>query len=191
MKSLKLVLLTVALAGALNACSSGSDTSGGGANSSAAGNTSPTKSSKPFTAADVKVQLAQNGAVSLNSDGTVLNVPISIDNQSSVDLDSSASPPVNVGAHLLDGSGAVSVLDLVHASLGDIPAGAKKALVVNVPATQLVDHTLAIVPVQEGVAWFDTLGVSPLKVGPFKSCQTSDNANALCSADGVLISKGP
>jgi hypothetical protein len=191
MKPLKLALLTIALAGALTACSSASDNSNVDAKSNAPGNASPAKPSKPFTAADVKVQLAPDGAVSLNSDGSVLHVPVSIDNQSSVDLDSSATPPVNIGAHLLDSSGAVSALDLVHASLGDIPAGAKKSIVVDVPATRLADHALAIVPVQEGVAWFDTLGVTPLKVGPFKSCQAPDHTDALCSADGALIPKQP
>lgn len=190
MKSLKSALIALALASALTACSSGSDASGGDTNSNAAVNTSA-KPSKPFTAADVKVQVAQNGVVTLNSDGSVLHVPISIDNQGSVDLDSSAAPPVNIGAHLLDKNGAVSILDLVHASLGDISAGTKKTLVVDVPATQLADHVLAIVPLQEGVAWFDTLGVAPLKVGPFKSCQAPDHSDALCTADGALVAKQP
>ena len=71
-----------------------------------------TKSSEPFTAAEVKVQLSQNGELSLDAAGTVLHVPVMVDNQGSADLSSAVQPPVNMGVQLLDIIGAMVQTDL-------------------------------------------------------------------------------
>lgn len=176
--------IILASAIAMSGCSSqnGSSDAGPPANSA------PAKPSRPFTAADLKVQITQNGQLSLGAEGTVLHVPVTVDNQGAVDLNSAAQPPVNMGVHLLDSNGAVVQQDLVHASLGDIPAGTKGPVTVDVPAAQLADHIIEIVPVQEGVSWFDGLGVTPLKIGPFKACAAADGSKGLCANDGSAIS---
>jgi hypothetical protein len=182
-KLLSCTVMILASAFAMSGCSSPS----GSADAAPPADSVPAKASRPFTAADLKVQITQNGQLSLGAAGTVLHVPVIVDNEGTVDLNSAAQPATNMGVHLLDSNGAVVQRDLVHASLGDIPAGTKRPIMVDIPAAQLADHIIAIVPVQEGVSWFDELGVAPLKVGPFKACDSSGDSKALCGSDGVAI----
>lgn len=139
--------------------------------------------SKPLTSADVKVEMQLEGAPVLSVDGKSVKLTVDLLNQGSATLDSSGKYPVNLGVHLLDAAGHNVSNDFARAAL-DHPLlpGDSETVSFSVPATSLAGHGVAILPVQEKVAWFDKWGVAPLDVGPFRSC--TGRPGKLCDHNG-------
>lgn len=137
-----------------------------------------------LTAAQVNVTVSMNGAPQVSSDGKTILATVKVANNGSVTLSSEGKNPVNLGAHSVDSSGKVVQLDLARASFAQpIPAGGTETLTISLPADALMGKSAEILPVQEGVAWFDTFGTKPLMVGPFKSCDGADSSK-ICDGSG-------
>ncbi len=149
---------------------------------------STTKSSstglvKALTADQVNVHLALKGEPALSTDGRNIVVTVSLENDGSIALSSSGQMPVNLGAQGVDGSGKIISRDLARASLPDIAPGTTANVTILLPIAATVNHSAQILPVQEGVAWFDTWGTKPVTVGPFTSCSNAADGE-VCGADG-------
>ena len=172
------VLAVLAVAVSLSACSSHSDT----ANKQDAAWGSGT-SSTPLTAGQVDVKLTLQGEPVLEADGQKIAVKVNLANSGETALSSTGTKPVNLGAHSVDASGHIVTLDLARAPLPYIAPGSSAVVTISVPVSGAMNNSVQILPVQEGVAWFDAFGTKPVAVGPFVSC--SDAAlGKVCLGNG-------
>jgi hypothetical protein len=140
-----------------------------------------------LTAAQVNATVALVGAPSLSADGQQISATIDISNHGTATLTSSGPHPVHLGTHLVDGSGNVLVNDLTRANIPDIAPGAHAAVTITVPANQVIGtgKSIQYLPVQEGVAWFNTWGTQPVTLGPFTTC-SAGNATGLCNTGSAF-----
>lgn len=176
-----LTALAVASTLALVACSSGQDNST--ANPPAAAGATPAASASPLTADQVNVQMTLQGAPTLSADGQFIDVTVSLANHGKTTLTSTGSNPVNLGAHSADAKGTIVENDLARAAIPDTVPNSQATVTIQLPVDKIVGNSAQILPVQEGVAWFDTWGTKPLVVGPFNSC-ASTAMGKVCGADG-------
>lgn len=167
---------------ALAACSSHPDGTDKQPNSSTTA-TASTGMVRALTADQVNIQLALQGEPALSTDGQNIAVSVSLKNNGTIALSSAGKVPVNLGAHSVDGSGQIINQDLARASLPDIAPGTTANVTILLPIAGTVNHSAQILPVQEGVAWFDTWGTKPLTVGPFSSCSNAADGK-VCDANG-------
>ena len=118
--------------------------------------------------------------------GTNVSVTVDMANHGTATLTSNSRDPVHLGARIINASGQV-VTDVVHASIPDIAPGAHASVTVQVPAATIIDtgNMIQLVPLQEGVAWFDTWGVVPVVVGPFSHCTQA--STYLCNTEYTLL----
>lgn len=172
-----LTAVAVASTLAVAACGSGQDHSAAG--QPAASSTSAVMTA-PLTADQVSVQMAVQGAPMLSVDGNAIEVTVNLANHGETTLSSKGTKPVNLGAHSVDANGKIIDMDLARAPIPDIAPGSQTTVTIQLPVAQVSGHSAQILPVQEGVAWFDNWGTKPLTVGPFKPCRDS----AICGADG-------
>ncbi len=179
------VLAVLAVAVSLSACSSHSDT----ANKQDAAWGSVT-SEKPLTAGQVDVQLSLQGEPTLEADGKNIAVTVNLANSGKTALSSTGSKPVNLGAHSVDASGHIITLDLARASLPYIAPGSSATITISLPLVGVMNESVQILPVQEGVSWFDGFGTKPVTVGPFVNC--GDAAlGKVCFANGKPLATAP
>lgn len=137
-----------------------------------------------LTSAQVDVSLSMEGAPQVSSDSNTIFVMVKVSNNGTATLDSKGKTPVNLGAHAVDSSGKVVQLDLARAHFAQpVPTGGTETVRISLPAGSLVGKSAEILPVQEGVAWFDTFGTKPLIVGPFESCG-GDEPGRVCDSSG-------
>lgn len=172
-----LIAFAVASTLALAACNSGQDSSA--ANQPAA----TTAAVVPLTADQVSVLMTIQGAPTISADGQSVAVTVNLANNGKTTLTSSGSGPVNLGAHSTDASGKVVNIDLARAPIPDIAPNGHAVVTIQLPVDQIMGKSAQILPVQEGVAWFDTWGTKPLVVGPFNSC-ASAALGKVCDAAG-------
>jgi hypothetical protein len=141
----------------------------------------------PLTAAQVKVRMTLQGAPTVSADGQSIVVNVDLSNDGAVALESTGSHPVNLGAHSVDAAGKIVLYDFARAALPSAIAANDHAVVsLKISAENSVGYSVQISPVQEGVAWFDGLGVSPLTVGPFKTCPEGVQGK-VCDAEGKAL----
>lgn len=114
-------------------------------------------------------------ALTFRNDGTVLLTPY-------------GDHAVNLGARLTDETGKVVNVDYTRAVLPVSAPGQTVQVEFDVAASQLDGHGLSILPIQEGVAWFDQFGVSPVVEGPFHRC-TKDGKPWMCDTTHALDAK--
>ena len=184
MFSLRNTLGTVALVSALALAACNSDQ--GGTNKQPNSSTTATASTgmvKALTSDQVNVHLALQGEPALSADGQNIAVTVSLKNDGTTLLSSAGKLPVNLGAHSVDGSGQIINNDLARASLPDIAPGTTANVTILLPIAGTINHSAQILPVQEGVAWFDTWGTKPVTVGPFSSCSNAADGK-VCDANG-------
>ena len=183
MRAVRHTLIAVAVTStlALAACSSGKDDAA--TSPSATASSASAGISTPLSADQIGVQMALQGSPALSADGTSVTATVELTNKGKVMLSSAGTKPVNLGAHSADTNGKIINRDLVHAPMPDIAVGGQAAVTIHFPVDQVLGKTVQIVPVQEGVAWFDNLGVKPLVLGPFSSCASPAVAK-VCDANG-------
>lgn len=175
-----LIALAATAALGLAGCNSGQDQSK--ANQPAAAGTAA--GARPLTADQVNVQMTLKGTPVLTTDGQFVAVTIELANYGKTTLTSTGLDPVNLGAHSVDAGGAVVDNDLARAPIPDTAPNSQATVTIQLPMDKLMNKSAQILPVQENVAWFGTLGTKPLVVGPFKSCVGAAAGNKLCDADG-------
>lgn len=176
--------LAISIALTLAACSSGQDQAASqqpAATGTAA--TAPAVPAAALTADQVSVQMSLQGAPTLSADGQAIDVAVTLANHGKTVLSSTGSNPVNLGAHSADANGTVIDNDLARAGLPDIAPGGQATVTIQLPVDKTLGKSAQILPVQEGIAWFDAWGTKPLIVGPFNSCATPA-AGKVCGADG-------
>lgn len=174
---------------ALGACSASQDGTAQQAKSSPT-STPASAPGKALIADQVNVQLTLHGEPVLTTDGLNIAVTVSLANNGKTVLSSSGTMPVNLGAHSVDGSEKIINRDLARASLPNIAPGSSAYVTILLPVAGTVNESAQILPVQEGVAWFDTWGTKPLTVGPFNSCINAADGK-VCSADGKPLAMMP
>lgn len=139
----------------------------------------------PLQASEVgsRVELVPSRPV--QSDGNVFIARFKVTNTGSTTLVSSGTRPVRLGIQLveLESDGSIRVLnkDFVRASLPPIASQESAEIDAAVPLKMAMGYSLLVLPVQEGVAWFDHFGQEPLIVGPVREC--GDGTIGLCVDD--------
>lgn len=137
----------------------------------------------PLTADQVNVEMTLLGPPLLSMDGQSVSVTVNIANHGKTTLSSAGAEPVHLGAHSADAAGMIINRDLARANIPDIAPKGQATVTIQLPADELIGNNAEILPVQEGVAWFDTWGTKPLTVGPFSNC-TSPATVKVCDAKG-------
>lgn len=92
---------------------------------------------------------------------------------------------VHLGAHSVDASGHIIDMDLARGQMPAIKPGATAVAAILLPVDKVLGMCAALLPVQEGVGWFDRWGTKPLIVGPFKAC--SGVASKVCNSADVPL----
>lgn len=168
----------------LNGCSSGQDQNVSQQPSATnAATAAPAATVNSLTADQVSVQMTLQGSPMLSADGQSIDVTVALANHGKTMLSSTGPNPVNLGAHSADTNGTVVDNDLARAGIPDIARDGQATVTIQLPIDKTLGKSAQILPVQENVAWFDTLGVKPLVVGPFNSCASSATGK-VCGADG-------
>ncbi len=81
-------------------------------------------------------------------------------------------------------------MDLARAALPDIAPGTATTVTILLPLNGVLNESAQILPVQEGIAWFDSFGTKPLTVGPFNSCSDATSGK-VCDATGKPLATLP
>lgn len=128
-------------------------------------------------------KLALAGPPKLAMDGNNILVSVNVTNDGAGTFGADVVPnQVNLGAHSIDTSGKIVDNDLARGRLPQIAPGMTAKATILLPVAATLGHRVALLPVQEGVAWFDKWGTRPVVIGPFRSC--SHKATGVCDASG-------
>jgi hypothetical protein len=186
-----LVLASGLVLGACNSNPGASDQQApSSAQPTAAANTQATPA-KGFSADQINVALTLQGAPAVSADGQNIAISVNLANAGKVTLTSQGSTNVvHLGAHGVGPDGKVVITDLARASIPDIAPGAQATVTILLPVAQVLNKSAQILPVQEGIAWFDAWGTKPLTVGPFSNCSDAA-ADKLCDAAGKPLATLP
>jgi hypothetical protein len=190
MNAIRTILGALALASTftLAACNSGTsnaDQTNATPNQPPAASAQPTAPLNKLTADQVNVQLTLQGEPTISADGKSIAVTVNLANNGKTTLSSKGEngPAVNLGAHSVDTNGKIIDMDLSRATLNAVVPGSQAAATILLPIDRTLGKSAQILPVQEGVAWFDTWGTKPLTVGPFANCADAATGK-VCGADG-------
>lgn len=136
-------------------------------------------------------ELKLMGSPELANRGSEIVVTVRVKN-TGTRMFGSGTPPygVNLGAHSINATGAIVNNDLARGHLPQIAPGANATATIRLPVDKLLGKRAEILPVAEGVAWFDKWGTRPLIVGPFNACG-HDNTGAICNAAGKPLQQLP
>jgi len=127
----------------------------------------------------------------VTDDGRDILVTVDVTNEGSETFGSATSPHnVNLGAHSIDARGDVIDNDLARGHLPQIAPGTTGRATILLPADLTVGHRVELLPVQEGMAWFDKWGTESLIVGPFVACQ-ANATDRICDAAGQPLKRAP
>lgn len=139
----------------------------------------------PLQASEVGSKVEFVGSSPVQSDENVFTARFRVTNTGSTTLVSSGTRPVRLGIQLvqLESDGSMRVLnkDFARASLPAIASQESAEVDAAVPLKLAMGYSLLVLPVQEGVAWFDHFGQEPLIVGPVREC--GDGTVGLCVDD--------
>lgn len=144
-----------------------------------------------------KVTLVGPPKISIDGKNILVTVNVSNDGVGTFGMDT-APNQVNLGAHSIDASGKIIDNDLARWHLPKIAPGMTAKTTVLLPIADTLGHRVELLPVQEGVAWFDEWGTEPLVIGPFLSCEPpvtrkvcDASGKPLASADGIRRGNRP
>lgn len=129
----------------------------------------------------------------LEANGREILVTVQVINDGAAAFGSSTSPHgVNLGAHAVNASGNIVENDLARGHLPQILPGDSTSANILLPTDNLIGKRAEIMPVAEGVGWFDKWGTRPLVVGPFERCENGGVTTVCDSAGKPLptVSKG-
>lgn len=129
--------------------------------------------------------LSLAGRPTVSVDGKSIIVTVEVTNDGVAPFGSTAFPhTVNLGAHSIDAAGNIITNDLARAALPSIILpDTSTRISISLPISTTLGYRVELLPVQEGVAWFDQWGTKPLIVGPFKACAIPVTEEA-CDASG-------
>lgn len=176
-------VLSILLAAVLTGCSS-SQPAGGSESAGATGSPKTPATTTSPQAGSYKAKLALVGAPAVTANGKDILVTVQVTNEGKTAFGSVSEPHnVNLGAHAVDASNKKVVNDLARGNLPQIAPGATAQASILLPVSQTLGYRAEILPVEEGVAWFDQWGTQPLVVGPFKACANASMGTA-CDASG-------
>jgi hypothetical protein len=181
-KRIALIALTVLSTAVVAACNSGqqaSDQQTSSATTSAPSSTAP----QEFRAS---VTLARTPAISTDGKSIVVTTAVANTGNAAFGTDIARGVNVNLGAHSVDASGKVLNQDLARASLPHIAPGASGTGTILLPIDKMLGNSAQILPVEEGVAWFDKWGTKPLTIGPFMACSSAAVGLVCDAADKPL-----
>lgn len=120
-------------------------------------------------------------------DGRHIVVTVNVTNMGSSVFGSAPVPhSVNLGAHSIDATGKIINNDLARGHLPWIAPGATQTASIVLPVAGTIGHRVELLPVEEGVSWFDAWGTAPLIVGPFSACRRQ-STQSVCDAAGKLL----
>ena len=177
-----IIVLSTLPAFALAGCGSSQsgNTPAGSAGAQSAGATAPAAQAGHYHA-----ELALAGSPAVTADGKDVLVTVNVTNDGPVPFGTQATAAnnVNLGAHSIDTSGKVVDNDLARGSMPEVAPGATVKATILLPVDKMLDHSAQLIPVEEGVAWFNQWGTKPLVVGPFKACSSTSIGN-VCDASG-------
>lgn len=133
-------------------------------------------------------ELALAGSPAVTADGKEVLVAVNVTNDgpSSFGTQATAAKNVNLGAHSIDSTGKVVDNDLGRGSMPEVAPGATVKATIRLPVDKVLGHSAELLPVEEGVGWFDAWGTKPLVVGPFKAC-----SDKVCDASGKPLPVAP
>jgi len=176
------IVLPALLGFALAGCGSSQP----GSNSVEGDNAQPAKATGP--SAQTKhyhAELALAGSPAVTPDGKEVLVTVNVTNDGPAPFGTQATAVnnVNLGAHSIDTSGNVVDNDLARGTMPEVAPGATVKATILLPVDKMLDHGAQLIPVEEGVAWFNQWGTKPLVVGPFKACSSTSIGN-ICDASG-------
>lgn len=141
----------------------------------------------PLNTQLVHIELTAN-QIRFDSANDKIIVPLTLRNDGTVPLTPYGDHAVNLGARLTDETGKVVNVDYARTALPVSVPGQAVQAEFDLAASQLEGHGLSILPIQEGVAWFDQFGVSPVVEGPFHRC-TKDGRSWMCDTTHALNAK--
>lgn len=131
--------------------------------------------------------LVLDGQPALAADSKKIVVVAKVTNDGPCAFGSDTKPTqVNLGARATDNAGNVLVNDLARGHLPQIAPDATEKASILLPVAQTLGHSVALLPVQENVGWFDVWGTKPMIVGPFPSCTDASTGN-ICNASGAPL----
>ncbi|HEY4144921.1 hypothetical protein [Pinirhizobacter sp.] len=139
-----------------------------------------------FHPSQINVTLTLIGVPTLSADGTTISVTVDIANQGTVTLKSNGRDPVHMGARIFTTAGNDAAVSIPRTNIPDIAPGGHAAVTSTIPASAVIGsgNVIRLVPVQEGVAWFDAWGTTPIEVGPFSACAPA--STYLCNTQFAL-----
>ena len=135
----------------------------------------------PLKNGEVGAVVTQVGDIAHNAERKILTARFRVENTGTVPLVSQGKLPVRLGIQLVGQDGKPVKVDFIRANLPAIAAGTVAEVDVEIPADAVVGFNLRVLPVQEGVAWFDSFGQSALVIGPLETCP--DGTINICKAD--------
>lgn len=177
-----IIVLSTLPAFALTGCGS----SQSGTTSAVSVNTQPVKATAPpAQTGHYHAELALAGSPAVTADGKDVLVTVNVTNDGPAPFGTQATPThnVNLGAHAIDATGKVVDNDLARGSMPEVAPGATVKTTILLPVDKVLGHSASLLPVEEGVGWFDTWGTKPLVVGPFVRC-SGNVAGKVCDASG-------
>jgi hypothetical protein len=129
--------------------------------------------------------LALVGRPEVSVDGKNVIVTVNVTNDGSGSFGTQATPDhnVNLGAHSIDATGKVLDNDLARGTMPEVAPGAIVKATILLPLDKVLGNRAELLPVAEGVAWFDTWGTKPLIVGPFVACGDTSTGK-VCDGQG-------
>lgn len=174
---------------ALAACGSGqqegpSSASGSAQTSSAPGSAQTGATPSAASGGQFHAEMSLVGQPSISADGKSVEVVVAVTNTGTTAFGpETGSHGVTLGAHSIDSDGAIVSQDLARGQLPQIAPGASQQATIQLPVAGVLGHRAELLPVEEGVAWFDAWGTKPLIVGPFEACSNS-SVGLVCDASG-------
>lgn len=178
------LVLVVACTVGLAACGSGHP---GQQATGSSGTPTASDASASLTGPHYQASISLAGQPEVSADGKDIVVTVRVTNTGVGPFGSANTPhPVNVGAHSIDAAGKVVNIDLSRGKLPQVAPGASATATIEMPVGSLLGKRAEILPVEEGVAWFNQWPANPtqpLIVGPFKTCGNRA-AGKVCDAAG-------
>lgn len=155
-----------------------------GNNSAEGDNAQPAKATVAQTE-HYHAELALAGSPMVTADGKNVLVTVNVTNDGPAPFGTQAKATnnVNLGAHSIDTAGNVVDNDLARGTMPEVAPEATVKATLLLPVDKMLDRSAQLIPVEEGVAWFNQWGTKPLVVGSFKACSSTSIGN-ICDASG-------
>lgn len=135
-------------------------------------------------ARNYKAKLALSGPPTVTTDGKGILVKVRITNIGASPFGTITGPHnIKLGAHSINAAGDIVDNDLARGRLPQIEPGAVAQASILLPIGRTLGYRVELLPVQEGVGWFDKWGTKSLVVGPFEACSGREVAK-VCDASG-------